>query len=93
MVTHQLPTPQEAEGAFVALTIDSFPAQSGGGGAVGGKQMKVAAAVTVRGRKHRFALHKHLTTNWSPTGQVRKNSYFWNPVQRKTMNIHAQSCT
>lgn len=30
MPRHQLPVPQEAEGAFVALTIDSFPAQSGG---------------------------------------------------------------
>ena len=34
-----------------------------------------------------------LAIKWSPTGQVRKDSYFWNPVQRKTSNIHDGSWT
>lgn len=72
MPWHQLPTPKEAERAFVALTIDIFPTQCGVG-AAGGEQMKVAVAVTVRGRKHTFALHKRnytLVPNWP--GQKRQ---------------------
>lgn len=53
MPRHHLPTPEEADGAF---TIDTFTTQRGR--CVGGQQMKVAVAVTVRGRKHRLALHK-----------------------------------
>lgn len=38
-------------------------------------------------KKAQVSSAQMLITNWSPTGQVRKASYFGNPVQRKTLNM------
>lgn len=88
---HQLPISQEkAEGALAAL-LQFIASQHKAGRCCrrwtdAGCCSEYSAATDSKRKKKaqgccRECSAQTLTIKWSPTGQVRKDSYFWNPVQ------------